>query len=369
MSITNHKCPACTGPLHFVGESGMLECDYCGSKFSVEEIEALYSEKEEQAEKAFEKAEKAESDIPQDWNAEGMKTYNCPSCGASLICDATTAATQCPYCGNNAIVPGQFNMGKRPDFVIPFKLNKEQAIAALKRHYKGKPLLPKEFSDKNHIEEMKGIYVPFWLFDKDISADCTYSAEKVRAYTSGDYEITETKHYLVDLSGSASFRNVPADGSSKMSDDYMDSIEPYDFSELKPFSTAYLPGFLADRYDVSDEDNQERVTKRCEASILSAAENQIIGYSSVNAVKSNIITEKNNAKYVLLPVWTLLTKYNGKNYMFMMNGQTGKLVGDLPVCKKKYWMFFGGITAGILLISLLLGLGNYIVGLLVLLLS
>lgn len=50
--ITNYQCPACTGPLRFVGASGKLECEYCGSRFQAAEIQALYAEKEHQAAQA-----------------------------------------------------------------------------------------------------------------------------------------------------------------------------------------------------------------------------------------------------------------------------------------------------------------------------
>ena len=175
IDITNHKCPACTGPLHFVGASGMLECDYCGSKYSIEEIEKLYAQDVAEAEEGFAKneakkeKEKAEFEaMGMEWSeeeAKGMKTYSCPSCGAELICDATTAATSCPYCGNPTVIPGQFTGGLKPDLVIPFKLNKDQAVKALENHYKGKIFLPKAFKEHNHIEEIKGVYVPFWLCD------------------------------------------------------------------------------------------------------------------------------------------------------------------------------------------------------------
>ena len=146
--ITNYQCPACTGPLHFASGSGKLECEYCGSAYDVAEIEALYAGQEEKAEAAFQETEaKGEtgelgeepawdtSALQEDWGAdsEGMKAYSCPSCGAELICDATTAATSCPYCGNNTIVPGQFGGTMKPDYVIPFKLDKKAAVAALKK--------------------------------------------------------------------------------------------------------------------------------------------------------------------------------------------------------------------------------------------
>ena len=102
-----------------------------------------------------------------DWgdDADAMRAYSCPSCGAELICDETTAATSCPYCGNPTVVPGKFAGALKPEYVLPFKLAKEDAVKALKAHYKGKPFLPKAFSAENHVQEIKGVYVPFWMFD------------------------------------------------------------------------------------------------------------------------------------------------------------------------------------------------------------
>ena len=139
--ITNYQCPACTGPLHYVGSSGRLECDYCGSTYTVEEIEALYADKVEEASQAASDQWEMDSSVS-DWDqeAEGLRLYNCPSCGAELICDKSTAATSCPYCGNPSIVPGQLHGMLRPDYILPFKLSREDAIAALKDYYKGKKI-------------------------------------------------------------------------------------------------------------------------------------------------------------------------------------------------------------------------------------
>ena len=137
----------------------------------------------------------------------------------------------------------------------------EDAIKALKKHYLKKPLLPSTFSKANHLQEIKGVYVPFWMYDGKASGSVRFHATTVHKYTSGDYEVTEISHYDVRRAGSVSFEKIPVDASSKMPDDYMDSIEPYDYAELKPFSTAYLPGFLADKYDVSVEDSRDRADR------------------------------------------------------------------------------------------------------------
>ena len=273
------------------------------------------------------------SGMEQGWgaDAEGMKSYTCPSCGAELICDATTAATSCPYCGNPSIVPGQFSGMLKPDYVIPFKLSKEDAIKALKAHYNGKPFLPKAFKSKNHIEEIKGVYVPFWLFDGKAEGNITYEATRTRVYRSGDYEVTETDHFHVYRAGSLSFERIPVDAASKMPDDHMDSIEPFDYSELKPFSTAYLPGFLADKYDVSVEDSQERADRRCRETLENSLRDTVHGYTSCVPITKNIHLKRGKVHYALLPVWMLNTKWDGKDFLFAMNGQTGRLVGDLPI--------------------------------------
>ncbi len=357
VQATNYQCPACTGPLHFVGASGKLECDYCGQSFEVAEIEALYAGKDSAAaaaqQAAQQKAEAAAEDgfdtsaLQQDWGADGagMKAYNCPSCGAQLLCDATTAATSCPYCGNNTILPGQFGGTLKPELIIPFKLDKTAAVAALKKHYSKKLFLPRAFSAANHLEEVKGLYVPFWLFDAGAQADCRFHATRSHARREGDYRVVVTNHFDVRRCGSMEFQRVPVDGSKKMPDDYMDSIEPFDYNELKPFSTAYLPGYLADRYDVSAEESVPRVEGRCRGSAAEQMRRDVIGYETVTLASSSVQLQRGKVHYALLPVWTLLTKWKDRDYLFMMNGQTGRMVGDLPVSKAKFWGIAAALSA------------------------
>ena len=359
--VTNYQCPSCTGPLHFSGASGRLECEYCDASYDVAEIEALYAEKEKNAAAAKQTAKEGSagqsvpsvdgsawdtSDFCEDWGAEGdgMRVYGCPSCGAQLICEESTAAASCPYCGNPTVVPGQFSGALRPDFIVPFKLSKEEAVKALKSHYKGKFFLPKSFISENHVQEIRGIYVPFWMFDGEAEGDAHYEATRSRTYRSGDYEITETKHYDVYRAGTVTFEKVPVDASSKMPDGHMDSIEPYDYKELKPFSTAYLPGFLADKFDVTVEQSRQRADQRCEGTLDSALRGTVKRYDLCILRDSSVHLRRGKVHYALMPVWMLNTKWHGKDFTFAMNGQTGKLVGDLPVSWGKFWGLFAAIA-------------------------
>ena len=377
--ITNYQCPACMGPLHFKSDSGKLECDYCGSIFTVSEIETMYAQQNTQAAQAAQAADASQTTqtVEEEWTPEGewdvseaggdwgadagsLRVYNCPSCGAELLCEETTAATSCPYCGNPSIIPGQLSGSKKPDYIIPFRLDKNAAIAALKDHYRGKPFLPKQFSRENHLEEIKGVYVPFWLFDARADGDITFHATRVHTRRAGDYEETITDHFRVRRAGSAEFRRIPVDGSSQMPDDHMDSIEPFDYGELQPFSLSYLPGYLADKYDVTAEESEARADERCSASIRDILRSDVHGYATVTPGKADVILQRGQVKYALLPVWMLNTRWQDRNYLFAMNGQTGKLVGDLPVSKGKFWGALAGITALGTVLFHFLGVGSFV---------
>ncbi len=354
--ITNYQCPACTGPLHFAGGSGQLECDYCGSKFSVKEIEKLYDEKNQAAAEALknDQADFAEGEWDVSEMASGewsdkekakMKAYSCPSCGAELICDETTAATECPYCGNPNIIPGQFDGALRPDYVIPFKLSKEDAVRKLKEFTKGKLFLPSKFTKNHTIQEIKGVYVPFWLFDGEADADVTFHATRSTVHETKDETITTTMHYNCHRQGKVSFEKIPVDAASKMPDDYMDAVEPFDYSLMKEFSMAYLPGYLADKYDVDIPESSKRADRRAHASAIRSMQEDVTGYETVLLTSENIKITRGKVKYALMPVWMLSSTYQGKQLMFAVNGQNGKCVGNLPASKGKYLATLVGLTA------------------------
>lgn len=345
--LTNYQCPSCTGPLYFGSETHRLECDYCGQTFSIEEIESLYGIVEglEPHETSEEKS--GMEVIGDGWSDEDtskLRAYSCPSCGAELVCDETTAATSCPYCGNPTVVPKQFEGMLKPNYIIPFEVDKKMAIEGLKRHYKGKFLLPKSFSTGNHIEEIKGVYVPFWLYSGDCAAKVTYTCTMVSERREGNYMVETTDYYDVYRDGELSFEKVPVDGSSKMPDAHMDAIEPYDYSMLKPFSMAYLPGFLADKYDMDAASCQPRADERMIQSAYAELESTVRGYTRVDMTSADAQITNGSTHYVLLPVWLLSTKWQGKDFLFAMNGQSGKLIGDLPMDKGKFWGLFVGIA-------------------------
>lgn len=357
--IQEYKCPCCGGGIAFDSNVQKMKCPYCDTEFEMETLAGYDSElKNDRADDM--KWESSAGKEWQDGETDGLRTYVCKSCGGEIVCDENAAALSCPYCGNPVVLMGQFKGALKPDYVIPFKLDKNAAKAALKRHYEGKRLLPKVFKEENHIDEVKGVYVPFWLFDAGADANIRYKATKVRAWSDSKYDYTETSFFAVTRGGNIAFEKVPVDGSTKMPDELMESIEPFDFSEAVDFKTAYLAGYLADKYDVDAGQSVERANVRIRQSTEDAFGSTVRGYTTVVREAGSIQLHNGKIKYALFPVWLLSTTWKGKNYLFAMNGQTGKMVGDLPLDKTAYakWLFglTGIISAAVFAASYLLWL-------------
>jgi hypothetical protein len=203
------------------------------------------------------------------------------------------------------------------------------------------------FKDQNHIKEVKGLYVPVWLFDTDADAYVRYRATRLRRWSDSNYNYTETSFFSVTRAGGIGFENVPVDGSTKMDDTLMESIEPYRMEDAVDFQTAYLAGYLADKYDVDAEASITRANERIKRSTEEAFRDTVVGYVTVEPVSSNISLQNGRARYALLPVWILNTRWNDQNFTFGINGQTGKIAGDLPMDKGKFRTWLFGVTAAV----------------------
>lgn len=342
-TVLNQKCPNCGGAVEFDAGAQRLKCPYCDTEFDIPE----FSEKAENVVEASKW--NSQSSGWQEGETAGMVVYICNSCGGEIIADSATGASTCPYCDSPVVMKGQFSGALRPDLVIPFKLDKKAAKEALKNHFKGKKFVPKGFFTDNRIEEIKGIYVPYWLFTCDTFFEGSYKGEKVRRWSDSNYNYKEVSTYNIHRSGNISFDNVPVDASVKMDDALMESLEPYDISQGVDFNTAYLSGFLADKFDVSVDDSMPRANERIKATAEIEFRNTVRDYEHVYQVSSDMSVPNGIYKYALYPVWLLNISWNGKMYPFAMNGQTGQFVGDIPTNKKLAFLtgLGGGALAGI----------------------
>ena len=344
--LQEFKCPCCDGAIEFDSNLQKMKCPYCDSEFEIETLQSYNAELNAQPQENM----SWDTAAGQQWQpgeTEGLRIYTCNSCGGEIVADDTTGASECPFCGNPVVMTGQFAGDLKPDLVIPFKVDKKAAIAALQNHYKGKRLLPKVFKDQNHIKEVKGLYVPVWLFDTDADAYVRYRATRTRVWSDSQYNYTETSYFAVTRGGGIGFENVPVDGSTKMDDTLMESIEPFRIEEAVDFQTAYLSGFLADKYDVDAEASIGRANERIKHSTEDAFRDTVYGYTSVVPVSSTINLQNGRARYALYPVWILNTQWNGQKFTFGINGQTGKIAGDLPMDKGLFRKWLFGVSAAV----------------------
>lgn len=325
VTVSQYKCPNCGAPIPYDASVQKLKCQHCDTEFEISTLEAFNSEESIQTDN-YGWDDYNTTNI----NIDGQITYVCPSCGGEVVGDKTMSAAPCPYCGSSVIIKDQLEGMLKPDLVVPFKYTKAQAKQAYADYLKNKKLLPKDFAINNIVEKINGLYLPYWLFDCDCSCQARYNATRYRRYIMGEYIIDETDHFLVYRDGSISFDKVPVDGSSKFSEELIESLEPFDFNEGKDFDSAYLAGYFSDRYDESAEKAIERANQRIKISTEQAVDSTVIGYHTLFKTSNNIRFSDGKIRYALLPIYVFSTKYNGKVYTFAMNGQTGKFSGNLP---------------------------------------
>ena len=269
-----------------------------------------------------------------------LRAYHCPSCGGEIVTDDVTAATFCVFCGNPTILPTQLEGEYRPSAILPFETDKEDARKAFLQLCKGKRLLPKGYTSEQRLEKITGVYVPFWLFDCKADFDYHATGENVITWSDTRFIYTKTDLYHIYRAGTMEFENIPLDASEKMQDDLMDALEPFHLEKKKPFDMSYLSGFLAEKYTYEPKDLYDRMTKRITPGVEHKAAEGGKSYQRVYGVKCHTDFSSKQQSYMLLPVWMLMSKYEGKEYLFAMNGQTGKIVGELPVSNSRTAKWF-----------------------------
>ena len=324
VEVLDNKCPSCGAKITFNPKIQKWDCEYCGNKFSLEEMQKHNNASSLKANKRVKKTKKLEK----------MDVYHCKNCGAEIMADETVTATFCVYCGSTAILKDKIDDGIAPNLIIPFKKVKEDAVVAFTNLTKGKPLMPKQFKEIKNIEKIVGVYIPFWSYDLIAEGNMLFLSRDIRIWSDHNYDYTETLKYNVDMYGHLEYNGVLTDASSRFDDDLMDSVEPFDYKELTEYNHAYLSGFMAEKYDVSEDEGLKRATDRTMKTCTEVLQAKIKHQSSVLQTNNMNIT-KADSNYIMLPVWMVNINYKDKIYTFAMNGQTGKIVGNIPIGVKE----------------------------------
>ena len=373
-TVIHYKCPDCGADMAFDSQTGLLRCGSCQRTDSIEAMagkhhshqsgEVKYEMDEEDinaANSAFEQDYSDSSDEDEQgshatFGDNEANEYHCKNCGAVLITDAQTTATTCSFCGAGVVLGDRLDGSLAPAKVIPFSISKEQAQEAFKKWCRKGRLTPRDFMTADRIKNITGLYVPFWLYDLNGRGEAEATCTRVRTYTVGDWIYTETKWYHVYRKVDLNYNRIPCDASRKMEDTMMDKLEPYGYDNLKDFNMPYLAGYIAEKYDFTDDQMLPRMKDRVNSYVDSYLRSTISGYSSVNINHKHINILKRNASYTLMPVWMVCYDYKQSEHTFAMNGQTGKIVGKPPLSKARIFGWFAGVSAGSFLVMQLLTL-------------
>ncbi|MBQ4537236.1 MAG: hypothetical protein II994_06415 [Lachnospiraceae bacterium] len=325
------KCKSCGGNVVYSPEHHKMYCPYCESVDSNERQESK----------------------------EGSNLSICPNCFGEMQLKEHTSATQCPYCDNYLILDERIEGAFAPKYIIPFQMGKENCKKLIRDKFKKAIFAPTDFLSDVQLNSMQGTYVPFWFYDFDVNCDFQGEGRKVRSWTTGNTQYTETSYYSVVRNMDINFDKIPADASIDMADDIMDLMEPYAYSQLVAFQPEYMSGFYAEKYNMGSVEIKNRAAAKMESSAKSLVKGTYTGYAGVVENRNNITVTQESSEYGLLPVWKYIYTYKEKEYPFYVNGQTGKIVGTAPLSTKKVWAYAGTLwacmTAILLLINGILG--------------
>ena len=340
--IISYQCPNCGGPLKFHPNKQKYACEYCLSEFTQEAL--------------LDKEEKEEEAKPAKAGTEPL-LYSCPSCGAEIVTDETTAASFCYYCHNPVILSGRLSGEFHPDYVIPFSLGKKEATEIFKSWMKKKRYVPKAFYSEDQIEKITGVYFPYLLYSCNAEGSVEARADRVRVWVTGNIRYTETQTYEVLRSGTMPVKHVPRNALKKANKKLVEGVLPFGDDKLVPFSMGYLSGFVAERRDMQEEDFTEEVKSEIRGFAEDSLRNSITSYDSVRVENQDIRFRDETWEYALLPVWTLTYHDDARDkmYYFTINGENGKVCGELPVDKWKLMILFAEVFIPIFLLMLLVG--------------
>lgn len=323
--LLHYKCPSCGGNMAFDVDTGTLLCPNCHHEENIETYNDEY--------------------IEQNFDGEDTVEYRCDNCGGTVITDADTTATSCSFCGAGVVMGDRLAGKLAPVKIIPFTVSKTEAQEQFKKWCKNGRFIPNSFKLNSRIENITGMYVPYFIYDLHSKVTLDAVGTKVSSYRKGDYIYTETKFYQVSRDFDLFYNKVPADASEKMQDEIMDKVEPYHYEDLKIFKTPYLAGYLAEKYNYDAKDLFNRIKTKVFPFADNYLRKSVAGYATLTNKDESIQIQEKNSMYVLFPIWIVSYDYEDQKHTLVMNGQTGKIVGKTPLSIGKVALWLGGISA------------------------
>lgn len=347
------RCPGCNADMRFDIMLQKLVCDYCGTQIDAEAANAAHEAKgdlsidDQFAQIQAELNSDEESSVDEYYEAS---EFCCPSCGGSIVSDHDTAITFCSYCGSSVSLEKRTTRLKKPDIVIPFKKTKEECAKAYKDRIKMALFAPKSMTEDASIDKLRGIYMPYWVYDFDEQSYFVFSG--TRSYRSGDYVTTD--YMAFSYNATIKYTGAAFDASAAFSDRFSQAVGPFDLKDSYGFSEGCISGFYADAGDVEatvyETDAREQMTGELYNSVKGSSTFRKFTLDN-NSAKTQPVTTNNSQRLAYFPVWFLANKFKDKVSYAVVNGQNGNVVADIPIDFKKY--LFGSLILSVPVILLL----------------
>ena len=326
-------CANCGGNVQFDVASQSMKCVHCGSLFSPDIYEVRDRSREEAG--------------PE----EGLSLFACGSCGAELQGTEESQVGFCPYCGGQSLLKASRDSGELPEKLIPFQITREQCADLFQKHTRRIRYLPKELKDAAHLKSFTGIYMPYYEYDVELGASHIKGSKVVKS--TSRYEIVNT--YQIDAAVDGCYRGVPFDASRYLDDEIAARTLPFDMKKERPFRAAYLSGFYADASTVPADTYSKEAADVAASDVIDEVAERVLLSDQIKVEKAESSVESRTTGYhaSLLPLWFLTWRKDDRVAYAVVNGESGRIVTDLPVDLKA---FFAGCGLLALICFLLLEL-------------
>ncbi len=336
------KCPNCGGELRFDIKTQKNVCDFCDSTFDIApETNGKGGKKNGQATKRAKVLEDEHSEVREKSGGKlKVKTFLCPNCGGEIYATDTEANEFCSYCGSMVILQERIDDIDRPDYIIPFKVDKDRCREIYNKHIGKLIFAPKEFKTPGNIDRFRPIYTPYWVYESKFSGPGKLKAKHV--YSKGNYEYTEHHDFLFDVD--AEYGGISFDASSAFDDNTSAAIAPYDSSKMEKFDERYLSGFFADIPDVRNKVYTEDAKELMKSDVADKAlKSEVFKKSrakhNADGKGDELPSGEIKGKNAMFPVWFLSFRHGDRVSYAVVNGESGKITCDTPISVTKFMLF------------------------------
>ena len=323
------RCRNCGGNVVFDIDTQMLKCQHCDSSFPAEEYQVR--------------------DYSSGSAGLGLTRFSCGGCGAELEGTEDSVVGFCPYCGGQSML----RIGSRPreaaEYVLPFQVSRARCAELYRENAKKVLYLPRELRDPEYLERFTGIYMPYYSYDVQIGQPDIQGTKTVEHHHR--YDVVNT--YQIDAQVLGGVCSVPFDASRYLDDEIAARAMPFDTRQQRRFHPAYLSGFYADASTVPANTYFEEAEAQASKDVVEEVAEQILAQEQIQVDTRKASVEARTLGYrsALLPMWFLTWRKGERVAYAVVNGESGKVVSDLPVDMRAFAL--GCAAAAVLVFALL----------------